>query len=188
MKVKRFDNLWLMGLILSAVMIGAIYLLKILCPHFVIEIAHNEQICAIGRYIDTHKWAWYLATFFISYFVYFFYCCACCSKKNLSIKENLIICATIIILFFIKEFLPAQYTQVNLITMVFFPFLFNGIFKNTVICYSFVNLLQTITLEIRGLSLMIIDYNFATFMILTIDAYILDILFYCLFNNRKEKI
>lgn len=186
MKVKRFENLWLMGLILSAVMLGAIYILKIFLPHFVIEVAHVESIVQLGHYIDTHQWAWYLATFVISYFVYFFYCCACCSKNKLHTKEHLIIVITIIALFVIKNYMPMQYTAINLISMLVLPLIFGGIFKNTVVCFSVVNLLQTLTVEIRGLSFMIIDFNFATFLILTIDVYIIEVLLYFLFNYKKE--
>ena len=72
MKIKRFDNLWLMGLILCAVILVAVYVLKIFFPHFVIEVAQIESVTVVGHYIDTHKWAWYLASFVLSFFVYYF--------------------------------------------------------------------------------------------------------------------
>ena len=187
MKVKRFKNLWTMGLILSAVILGAIYLLKIFMPHFVIGVAHIDRIVEIGHYIDTHKWAWYLATFIITYISYYFICGASCGIKKLNLNQNLIIVLTIIILFLTKEFLVAQYTAFNFISMILLPLIFSGKFKNTVVVFSFVNLIQTITLEIRGLNLMIADYNYATFTILMIDVYILEALLYFLFNFEKEK-
>lgn len=187
MKIKRFNNLWFMGLILSASILGVIYFLKICFPSFVIEVAQIDSITRIGHYIDTHKWAWYLATFIITFVSYYLICGASCGVKKLTAKQNLIIVITILILFLSREFLPAQYTALNFISMILLPLLFNGEFKNTVVVFSFVNFLQTITLEIRGLSLMIADFNFATFTILMIDVYILESLLYFLFNFKKEK-
>lgn len=187
MKIKRFDNLWLMGLILSASILGVIYILKFLCPQFVIEVAQIDSITRIGHYIDTHKWAWYVATFIITYISYYFICGASCGIKKLNLNQNLIIALTIIILFLTKEFLVAQYTAFNFISMILLPLIFNGKFKNTVVVFSFVNLLQTITLEIRGLNLMISNHNYATFTILMIDVYILEALLYFFFNFEKEK-
>ena len=174
-----------MGLILSAVILGAIYLLKIFLPQFVIEVAHIDSIVQIGHYIDTHKWAWYLATSIFSFVNYYLICCACCKKKSLDLKEIIIIIATILMLFVVKEFLPNQYTSLNISSMVLLPMLMNGDFKATTFIFVSTNFLQTITLEIRGLSLMITDYNYGTMMILTIDFYIISVLWYFYYNFKK---
>ena len=186
MKIKRFDNLWLMGLILSGGILGVVYILKFFFPEFVIEVAQIDSIVDIGHYIDTHKWAWYLASVIISFVSSYFYCCACCGKYKLTIKETIIAFSSCIALLIIKELLPNQYTVLNLINMVLLPLIFNGSFKYTVICFSSLNLLQTITLEIRNLMTMVADYNFATLTILTIDYYILAVLLYLTFNYKKE--
>jgi hypothetical protein len=186
MKIKRFDNLWLMGVIISGAILGIIYLLKIFFPSFVIEVAHIESIVNIGHYIDQHKWAWYLASFSLSFFVCYFTFCACCRKKTLTVKETIITIACILILYAIKEFLPSQYTSLNISIMVFMPMLFKGDFKATSISFIVMNFMQTLTLEIRGLALMISDFNFATLIVLCIDSYIIVWLLYCYFNFNKE--
>lgn len=187
MKIKRFKNLWFMGLVLSAVILGVIYLLKVFVPQFVIEVAHTESIIAIGRYIDTHKWAWYLVSFALSFFVCYFTFCSCCRKKRLTLKETIITIGCILILYAIKEFLPTQYTSLNISIMVLMPMIFGGDFKATAISFTVMNFMQTLTLDIRGLSLMISDFNFATLLILCIDSYIIVWLLYCYFNFNEEK-
>ena len=187
MKIKRFNNLWFMGLLLSAIILGSIYLIKIFMPHFVIEVAHIESIVNIGHYIDTHPWAWYAATSIFSFVNYYLICCACCKKKYLVAKEILMIVATILILFVAREFLPNQYTSLNISSMVVLPFLIKGDFKATTIVFVFTNFLQTITGEIRGILSMVSDFNYATLMVLTIDFYIVSVLFYFYFNYEKEK-
>ena len=188
MKIKRFNNLWTMGLILSAVILGAIYLLKIFLPQFVIEVAHIDSIVQIGHYIDTHKWAWYLASTVLSFFIYYFYCCACCQKKSLNTKDLIIVFTTILVLFVVREFLPTQYTSLNISSMILIPFLMKAEFKNTAICFVFINFVQTISGEIRGIMAMVSNYNFATLIILMIDYYILIVLLYFYFNYKYEEI
>ena len=188
MKVKRFKNLWTMGLILCGAILVLIYFAKIFFPEFVVEVAQVESIARIGHYIDTHKWAWYLASWILSFICYYFYCGACCSKKIFSWKEILIISITNSIVYLSNALIPNQYTAINIISMIVLPFILKGNFKNTTICFSTLNLLQTITLEIRGLILMIASYNFATLLILMIDVYIFQVLLYFLFNFKKGEL
>ena len=69
LKIKKFDNIWIMVLILCGVILISLYVLKILFPSFVVETAQNDKICKIGKYIDTHKWAWYTASSILSFIV-----------------------------------------------------------------------------------------------------------------------
>jgi hypothetical protein len=188
MKIKRFDNLWLMGLILSASILGVVYIIKLFFPNFIVGVAHLESITRIGHYIDCHKWAWYLASSILSFFIYYFYCCACCKRKSLYTKEIIIIIATILALFVVREFIPTQYTSLNISTMVLIPFIMKAEFKSTTICFVFCNFVQTISGEIRGIMAMVSNFNFATLIILMIDYYILIILLYFYFNFKEKEI
>ena len=186
MKIKRFKNLWFMGLIMSAVILGAIYLLKIFMPQFVINVAHIDSIVNIGHYIDTHKWAWYLASTILSTITYYFYCGACCEKKKFNYLDWIYILASILIGYIVKEFLPIYYTALNYVCLIVVPFLMKGKFLNTTISFSTVLLLQALTMQIRNIGTMIIDINFATMLILMVDVYIYQVLLYLFFNYRKE--
>lgn len=188
MKIKRFKNLWTMGLILSASILGLVYLLKIFFPEFVIEVAHTESIVTIGRYIDTHKWAWYLVSLAISFATCYLTCCASCKKKCLTNTETIILIATIVLIYLAREFTPSIYTTLNYCSMITLPLIFKGDFKATVICFCSVNFLQAITLEVRNINTMIADFNVATGLILLIDVYILQVLLYFLFNFKEGDI
>jgi hypothetical protein len=187
MKVKRFDNLWLMGLIISGAILGAVYILKFFFPAFVIEVAHIDSIVKIGHFIDEHKWAWYLASFIVSFVIYYFYCCACCKVKKLNGKYIIAIIACILGMFVIKEISDNIYMGVNFISLVALPCIMKGDFKATTISFAVVNIVQPMTLEIRGLALMVTDFNFATALILMIDYYIIEFLLYFYFNYKKEE-
>ena len=185
MKVKKFDNLWLMGIILCFALLITIYVFKIFFPSIVIEIAQIESITKIGHYIDTHKWAWYLASFIFGFVNYYFYCCACKAKYYLLPKECLIVFIVNALLLCSNWLLPKYYTTLNFISMILLPFILKGYYKNNVVCFTAINIVQLLTLEIRNISLMIINFNYATLMILMIDYYIFTILLYLLFNYKK---
>ena len=142
MKVKRFNNLWAMGLILCGVLLIAIYLIKIIFPQLVIEISQIETITIIGHYIDNNKWAWYLVSFVISFFSGYLICCACCEKKSLNYKENLILAISIIFVYSLKELIPEYYTAVSYIHLIALPCILKGKFTNTTIIFSSLILLQ----------------------------------------------
>lgn len=185
MKIKKFNNLWTMGLILSGAILLTVYVLKLFFPEIVIKISHTDNIIKIGKYIDTHKWAYYLVTTIVSFFIYYFIVCASCEKKSLNLKEIIIIIITIIIVLLAQKFLPKQYTVINLISTLWLPILFKGKFFNTVLVFSITNLLQTMTLEIRNIGLMLFEVNYATLLILMIDYYITLVLLYFYFNYKK---
>ena len=187
MKIKRFDNIWIMGLILCGAILVFLYVLKIFFPSFVVETAQSEKICKIGNYIDTHQWAWYLASFVLSFIVMSLLCCSACRKKSLNWKELLIICADIVIMYLIKAFAAKYYTALNYVSMILLPCIMGATLIPTTITFVSLILVQTFTLEIRNIGVMITDYNFATLLILVIDVYMFQILLYLAMNYKREE-
>lgn len=176
-----------MGLILCAAILVGIYVLKLFFPTFVIEVAQIDSITTIGHYIDTHKWAWYLTNGLLGFITYYLLLCTVCKKKILDYKELAIVFITIIILELIKRFLPKQYTAINLSSLLILPLIAKGNLRIAIFWFVATSILQTFTLEIRNLSLMISDFNSATAIILMIDLYILEFLLYFTFNYKKER-
>lgn len=187
MKIKKFDNIWIMGLILCGAILVFLYVLKIFFPSFVVETAQSEKICKIGNYIDTHQWAWYLASFVLSFIVMSLLCCSACRKKSLNWKELLIICADIVIMYLIKAFAAKYYTALNYVSMILLPCIMGATLIPTTITFVSLILVQTFTLEIRNIGVMITDYNFATLLILVIDVYMFQILLYLAMNYKWEE-
>lgn len=186
MKIKRFSNPYYMGFILCAAIIGIIYLFKIVCPSFVIEVAHTKPILTIGHYIDTHEWAWYLASYIMTFFIFYFLCCASSGRKKLSSREILIIVFVFSFVYLVREVAIEYYTAFNYISMLIAPCLCKGKMFNTTFCVSSMMFLQVATLSVRNLATMISDANFATLLVLMVDYYILVVLLYFLFTNKKE--
>ena len=71
--------------------------------------------------------------------------------------------------------------------MIALPCIFKGKFLNTTIVSSSLIILQIFTVGIRDIINLVADFNYATLMILMIDYYIVEVLFYLAFNYKKKK-
>ena len=197
MKIKRFKNLWTMGLIIFGVILVTLYLLKLIVPNFIISIAELPSIIKFGEYVDTHIWAYYLFNGLTSFFILYFYCCACCRIKHLNYKECLIIVASIILSYIVEAYIPSLLLAYNFMAYIFLPLIIVSLRKLTNInifyslcfCFLITTTAQWLSLEIRGISTLISYPNTATYFILLIDLYIWNVLLYCFYNykNKKEK-
>lgn len=191
MKVKRFNNLWAMGLILCGVILVALFVARICCPEFIIGVAETPRIVEFGNYVDSHWWAYYLFTFATSYIGTYIYTCACCRKKYLSVRDNLILCGITIFQLLVYAFFPQIYTPMLYVCFILLPTIINIIDKNndkmlnTIICFVLDVAFASFTVVIRDISLLVSYPNSATFTILLIDTWIWRALLYLYCNNKK---
>lgn len=196
MKIKRFNNIWFMGLIIFGAILGVFYILKIACPEFIVGIAEIPSIVALGKYIDTHTWAYILFYTITSFVCYYLYCCACCRKMYLGWKETLMILGTIAILLFFYFILPSLYTPFNYVSLILLPFLMllqnkdltKLTFISTAVCFAVDIMAQAFSMEIRNLLMMTMQVNSATLMILLIDVFIWRALLYFYFNHKNKEV
>lgn len=195
MKIKKFKNLWTMGLIIFGVILVAFYIVKLVCPNFIIGVTEHPGIVAFGNYVDSNKWAYFLFLFAYGYIGGYFYCCACCRKYKLSLINNLLLIAMNIILPLLAMYDPMNYTTINYLVFILCPFLMNLFDKNlsketfisTVTCYSVDIMSQLLSLFIRNIVIMSLHPNTATSTILLIDLLIWRVLLYCFFNFKRKE-
>lgn len=195
MKIKRFENLWTMGLIIFGVLLVAFYLAKIIFPSFVVGVAQTPRIVEFGNFVDSHLWAYHIFNGATSFLILYFYTCACCRICKLYCKETLILIAHILLSHLIEVFLPNQLLAFNFIAYLSIPLIIVAIreikdykiFYSTAICFIISTIAQSFSLEIRGISTLISYPNTATFCVLLIDVYIWNILLYNYFNFKESK-
>lgn len=196
MKIKRFNNIWFMGLIIFGAILGVFYILKIACPEFIVGIAEIPSIVALGKYIDTHMWAYILFYVLTAYVGLYLYCCACCRKKWLDWRENIILVSFIAVMLLLYFFLPKLYTPFNYVSLILLPFvmlvknkaLTKLTFISTAVCFAVDIMAQAFSMEIRNLLMMTMQVNSATLMILLIDTWIWRALLYFYFNNKNKEV
>lgn len=195
MKVKRFNNLWTMGLILTGAILVAFYIAKIFFPEFIVGVAEIPSIVAFGCFVDSHWWANILFQIVISYIGGYIYFCACCRTNHLTWKQNLLHIIGILLGLFIQNFLVEIYSSFNYVIFVLNPFLMilveNKLSKNTFIsticCFSVDIMAQAFSMVIRNVIIMATFVNSATMTILLIDVWIWRALLYMFFNYKINK-
>ena len=194
MKVKKFNNLWLMGVIIFGVILLALYVLKIVCPEFVIGVAEIPAIVRFGNYVNSYLWAYYLFTTIVSFTIGYFYCCACCRKRKLRLVDTCIVLAQVLLMAVVQRFLPDYYLCLSIITMLLCPTIICLIDKrseikylySTIFTFSIHSLAQVVSLSIRDISLKITFPNVATLNILLIDLFIWMLLLYNFYNYKEN--
>lgn len=193
MKVKRFNNLWAMGLILFGAILVAFYVAKIFFPEFIVGVAEIPSIVDFGNYVDSNLWAYYLFNFVTSMITMFFFCCACCRIKSLKLIEWVILGCLTILSYSISVYLPALSFAYNNVLYILVPLIIailrkdnrSNIFYSTAICFVITSIAQAMSLTIRDISTLIAYPNTAVYFVLLIDLYIWNILLYLFYNYEK---
>lgn len=192
MKIKKFKNIWTMGLILSFSMFAILILIKAIFPDFVLKVTQLDSIVAFGNYVDSHMWVYYIYDGIISFITYYIYCCACCRVKRLDYKKCILIVAFIFIGNLIYSFLPVLSLTISYIYMILLPTLFILMdkrtdikyLKSTTLCFVVHSLSQILIKKIRGLDSAIMYPNSATFTLFIIDGFILLFVLFFYFNSK----
>ena len=195
MKVKRFNNLWAMGLILFGVLLVAFYVAKIFFPQFIVGVAQTPSIVKFGNYVDSNNIYIYLFNGITSFIPMYLFGCACCRVTKLKFVENLFLVILFIVSCLVQEFIPTQSFTFNVCGYFIFVLFIctNRKIKNykvlysTIICYLITAFAQSLSLEIRDVSTLISYPNTATYFILLIDLYIWSGLLYLFFNYKGEQ-
>lgn len=192
-KVKKFDNIWTMGLILFGAILVFFYIAKLFFPEWIIGVAETPRIVEIGEYIDSHLWAFFVFNIVIGFIYGYIYCGACCRVYKLNCKAIIVLSISIVILLIFSMFIPEHYTAINYLIFYSTPFaicLVNNIasketYISASICFAVDLLAQILTLEIRDLTTMSTAINSASVFILMIDMLIWRILLYLYFNKKE---
>lgn len=174
-------------LILSICLLCGMYVAKIFFPEEFVFVIENEKIVAIGNYIDNHAWAYYLLGICTSFLTYWLYLCAVCRKLYLNVIECVMVLIAIGISIgtsFLNNNICAHW---NIAAMLLLPMIMKGKLKEVAIVYSVHGLAQVLSLEIRSLPMYIQYSNTLCFTLLTFECYFWILLFYIIFNYKKEE-
>ena len=184
-----------MGLILCGAFLIAFYLIKIICPEFIIGIAETPRLVEIGVALQSNKWYLHLFNFVVGYIHGYLLCCACCRTYKLNWKGNLVFLCACIFLRIVSEFYPEHYTIFSFLNLILTPFIICYLNKNvnqrtfvsTILCNAFDIFCQVFSLVVRNLALISTKGNVVTYLILIIDMVIWRIMLYLFFNYKNKE-
>lgn len=146
----------------------------------------SDRIVSIGNFIDSHQVLYYICCGLTSLLTYYLYLCACAEKLVLSWKEIVYVVAVIVVVRAVSFFDNNIATGIQFASFVFLPYLCGGKLKNAAIVYTTHCIAQNLSLSIRNLPMYLTNVNFATAFLLTCEMYLWLILFYILYNYKKE--
>lgn len=193
MRIKRFNNIWTMGLIICSALLVGFYVVKMVCPQFIVGVAELPKVVQLGQFIDGNFWAFQVYQFLLGFFGCYILFCACCRENKLNWKESGIVASYAVINPLLQMFLPTVATQFNYVSLVLFPFIIlllkkklnKDTFTSTIICFSVDIMSQALSIAIRDVVILSARLNSATMTILMIDGFIWRILLYLFFNFKK---
>ena len=193
-KVKRFKNIWTMGLILFGAILTFFYVAKLFFPEWIIGVAETPRLVEIGAYIDNSIPMKLLANEVIGLIFGYVYCCACIQVPKLDRKGFIIflLSLTTVVLSSLIDF--SFYTVFNYINILVIPLMIALVCKqfnfkvvmSTFVCFIIDTLSQILSIQIRDLTQMVHTINTATLLVLCIDLYIWRILLYLYFNEKRR--
>lgn len=172
---------------LVIVFLLACYILKIFFPEQFVLSVENEIIIAIGNYIDSNEWAYYLFGIFTSFLTYWLYLCAVCRKWYLNWWQCLIVLAVIGASIGFNFIDINLYTALSYSSFVLLPMIFKANLKEVSIVFSIHLLSQALSLSIRNLPIYMININSLTLFLVAIETYFWLLLFYIYYNYKENK-
>lgn len=175
----------MIGLVIGFLLL--MYVLKFFFPEQFLFAIENDTIIEIGSYIDNHAWAYYIVGITTSFITYWLYLCAVCGKYRLSIKETAVVLVVIGISIGISFKDESAVAIVSYISLVALPAIFGSRnIKALAIVFSVHTLAQYFSLQIRDLPLFFTDVNTVTATIVGGECYLWLILFYIIYNYKRE--
>lgn len=175
-------------LILSISFLIGMYVLKIFFPHEFMMSIQNDRLIAIGTFIDSHKWLYYICCGITAFITYWLYCCACSGRLWLRWYECLIIIATIVVIRLCGLYVDTTLrTAISYASFLFLPALMKGSLKNSAIVYTVHIISQALSLGIRNLPIYLTTINFITSLFMTFEMYFWLLLFYIIYNYKKKE-
>lgn len=175
-------------LMLSILLLAVMYIVKIFFPAEFVFAIENQHIIAVGDFIDSHEWAYYLLIIITAFITYWLYLCAVCRKLYLNIKE-IIIVFIVIGASIASTFLGEKFaTYMSIFPMIILPFIMKARLREVAIVYPVHGLAQILSLEIRQLPMYVQYGNILSATLLTVECYFWLLLFYIIFNYKKQEV
>ena len=172
---------------LCMIFLAGLYIAKIFFPQEFVLAVSNEKLTQIGTFIDSHDWLYYVCCGITAFATYYLFCGACKRSWKLNLKEIGVILAFIVGIRLIGFLDNNIATHVSISSFFLVPLICKHDLRVAAIVYTIHGLAQVLSLGIRNLPMYLISMDFVTIMVMTFECYIWLVLFYIVFNYKKEK-
>ena len=176
------------------VMIGLIvaflvadYVLKFFFPEEFVMMIENERLVAIGEFIDKHPLLRRSVELLGTFITYWLYINAVTEKRALNWREFVLTLITVIANHFVYDFDINLAMAISVIAMIGIPAISNARLRPVALVYGTHYLAQTLSTAIRSLPARLHTVNILTSVCMTLECYFWLLLYYLIYNCRKEE-
>lgn len=173
-----------LGLILCTIL--AMYIGQIFAPQTFAVVVENPRLLALGSYIDTHKWAYYPATFGFCFLTYWLFVCAACCKKFLNRREVWETVAVIMASYLLSGIAPEMATGVHIMGMMALCVSFGANMRDYALVFIVHTVGSLLLIFARGLFIYAVSANFIIGLLAHLEGYLWLLILYLL-QNFYEK-
>lgn len=163
------------------------YILKFFFPQEFVMLIENENIVAIGAFIDARPWLTEICDIIFTFISYWLYLGAVTQKWSLNWKEVILVFIAIIISHTAYYFDPTITATVSVIAMLGIPAISNAKLRPVILVYTTHYLAQYLSISIRNLPMLLTNVNYATILLMAFESYFWLLLFYLYYNMKKEE-
>lgn len=164
----------------------AMYIAKFFFPLEFVFVVENPRLIAIGNYVDTHKWAYYPATFGFCFLTYWLFICAACRKQFLNKKELWITVLVILVSYLFSGIVPEMSSYIDIACMLLLCNWFKANIKNYTVVFSIhtINSLLLANARIMHQNMGMADS--ASVFLIGLESIFWLIILYLISNNKEE--
>lgn len=180
---------------LVVIFLCALYVAKIFFPEQFAMSIQNQTLVNIGTYIDTHAWSYFITQFAIGCLFDYMYFGAVCKKYKLHWSLFIIIVLYNIGFSTFYTFGSAELimNMANIVVaisscyMILVPMFYTKELKPLSIAYCVNAVAQLLSLNIRGISLLMTNANSLIMILMSFECYLWMFLLLMLFNYKNKK-
>lgn len=175
----------MIGLVIAFLV--ADYILKFFYPEEFVMLIENERIVEIGTFIGAHPWLQEICDIFFTFITYWLYIGAVTQKPCLTLKEVILVLVAIAASHIAYFFDPQLTSTISIIAMLGIPAVSDAKLRPVICTYLVHYSAQSLSTSIRGLPTLLTNVNYATIVLMTLECYFWLLLFYLLYNLKKEE-
>ena len=166
----------------------ALYVLKIFFPQEFVMVVENDKLVSIGHYVDNHLWLHIILGIITSFITYWLYIGAVTRKWCLNWKELICVIIACILTQLFYYFIDANIgSYISIFAMILIPIISNATLKDVGTVFTIHSMSQLVSMSIRGLGNLLVDTNYITIFLMTLECYFWLLLFYFYYNYKGDK-
>lgn len=164
------------------------YVLKFFYPEEFVMMIENERIVEIGAFIDARPWLTEICDIIFTFITYWLYLGAVTQKPSLTLKEVVMVTIAIAVTHTVYYFDVYLCSALSIAFMIAIPAISDARLRPVAIVFTVHSISQILATAIRALPTLLTNVNYATILLMAFESYFWLLLFYLLYNLRKEEL